>query len=169
MPITTKPLKLWVQTPLMARYTLYNITWWSLSVTCGRSVIFSGYSDFLYPIELSWSSWSCRGHIARVSPWIQEVVLVNERLWGHQYIFFLDISNISASLADILSMMLFSVSMLRIVTSSILLYVIIIQYIKITYNSNMTSIIGYLNNMIKLTIYFNSHMRIDEQITSSIP
>jgi hypothetical protein len=66
-------------------------------------------------------------------------------------------------------MMLFSVSMLRIVTSSILLYVIIIQYIKITYNSNMTSIIGYLNNMIKLTIYFNSHMRIDEQITSSIP
>jgi hypothetical protein len=31
----------------------------------------------------------------------------------------------------------------------------------------MTSFIGYLNNtMIKLTIYFNSRMRIDEQITN---
>ena len=37
------------------------------------------------------------------------------------------------------------------------------------YNSNMTSFIGYLNDtMIKLTIYFNSHMRIDEQITNII-
>jgi hypothetical protein len=31
----------------------------------------------------------------------------------------------------------------------------------------MTSFIGYINNpMIKLTIYFNSHMCIDEQITN---
>ena len=29
-----------------------------------------------------------RRHIVRVSPRIQEVVLVNERLLGHQYIFF---------------------------------------------------------------------------------
>ena len=36
--------------------------------------------------------------------------------------------------------------------------------------SNMTCFIGYINNaMIKLTIYFNSLMRIDEQITNIIP
>ena len=36
--------------------------------------------------------------------------------------------------------------------------------------SNMTSFIGYINNtMIKLAIYFNSLMRIDEQITNIIP
>ena len=35
--------------------------------------------------------------------------------------------------------------------------------------SNMTSLIDFLNNtMIKLTIYFNSHMRIDEQISNII-
>ena len=34
------------------------------------------------------------------------------------------------------------------------------------YNSNMTSFIGYIHNtMIKLIIYFNSHMPIDDQIT----
>jgi hypothetical protein len=33
--------------------------------------------------------------------------------------------------------------------------------------SNMTSFVGYINNtMIKLTIYFNSHMHIDEHITN---
>ena len=31
------PLTLWVWIPLMARCTLYNIMWWSLSVTCHRS------------------------------------------------------------------------------------------------------------------------------------
>jgi hypothetical protein len=37
-----------------------------------------------------------------MSPRIQEVVLVNERFLGHQYIFFsLNISNISASFAAI--------------------------------------------------------------------
>ena len=37
-------------------------------------------------------------------------------------------------------------------------------------NSNMTSFIGYINNtMIKLTIYFNLHMHIEERITNSIP
>jgi hypothetical protein len=36
--------------------------------------------------------------------------------------------------------------------------------------SNMTFFIGYINNtMIKLTIYCNSLMRIDEQITNTIP
>jgi len=36
--------------------------------------------------------------------------------------------------------------------------------------SNITSFIGYINNtMIKLTIYFSSLMRIDEQITNIIP
>ena len=37
-------------------------------------------------------------------------------------------------------------------------------------NSNMTSFIGYIDDeMIKLTIYFNSQKRIDEQITNIIP
>jgi len=36
------PLMLWVRTSFMTRYTLYNFMWWSLSVTCDRSVIFSG-------------------------------------------------------------------------------------------------------------------------------
>jgi len=42
------PLKLWVRTPLMERCTRYNIMWYSLSVTCDRSMIFSGYSGFLH-------------------------------------------------------------------------------------------------------------------------
>ena len=42
------PLKLWDRIPLMARCTWYNIVWYSLSVTCGRSVVFSGYSGFLH-------------------------------------------------------------------------------------------------------------------------
>jgi hypothetical protein len=42
------PLKLWVRTPFMVRCTRYNIMWWSLSVTCDRSVVFSGYSSFLH-------------------------------------------------------------------------------------------------------------------------
>ena len=38
------------------------------------------------------------------------------------------------------------------------------------FNSNITSFIGYMDNtMIKLPIYFNSHMRIDEQIINIIP
>jgi hypothetical protein len=37
------PLKLWVWIQLMARCTRYNIMWSSLSVTCGRSVVFSGF------------------------------------------------------------------------------------------------------------------------------
>ena len=42
--------------------------------------------------------------------------------------------------------------------------------VRIVINSNMTSFIGYVNNtIIKLTIYFNSHMRIDEHITIIIP
>jgi len=37
-------------------------------------------------------------------------------------------------------------------------------------NSNMASFICYINDtMIKFTIYFNSHIRIDKQITSIIP
>jgi hypothetical protein len=42
------PLKLWDRIPLMVRCTWYNIVWKSLSVTCGRSVVFSGYSGFLH-------------------------------------------------------------------------------------------------------------------------
>ena len=40
------PLKLWVQTPFMARCTRYSIIWYSLSVFCDRSVVFSEYSGF---------------------------------------------------------------------------------------------------------------------------
>jgi hypothetical protein len=40
-------VKLWFRIPLMARCTWYNIMWSILSVTCGRSVVFSGYSGFL--------------------------------------------------------------------------------------------------------------------------
>ena len=39
------PLTLWVKIPLTARCTRYNNMWWSLSVTCDRSVIFSGTPD----------------------------------------------------------------------------------------------------------------------------
>jgi len=36
--------------------------------------------------------------------------------------------------------------------------------------SNMMSFIGYINNtMIKISIYLNSHMHIDEQIINIIP
>jgi len=42
------PLKLWVRTLFMARCTWYNIMWQSLSVTCGRSVVFPGYCGFLH-------------------------------------------------------------------------------------------------------------------------
>jgi hypothetical protein len=41
------PLGLWVRIPLTPRCTRCNIMWWSLSVTCGRSVVFTGYSCFL--------------------------------------------------------------------------------------------------------------------------
>ena len=37
------PLTLWVRI-----CTLYNSMWWSLSVTCDRSVVFFGYSGFLH-------------------------------------------------------------------------------------------------------------------------
>ena len=37
------PLKLWVRTPFMVRCTWYNIMWSSLSVTCDRSEVFSGF------------------------------------------------------------------------------------------------------------------------------
>jgi len=33
--------------PAQARCIRYNIMWWSLSVTCGRSVVFSVYSGLL--------------------------------------------------------------------------------------------------------------------------
>ena len=41
-------LKLWGRNPFMAWCTRYNIMWQSLSVTCDRSVVFSGYSGFLH-------------------------------------------------------------------------------------------------------------------------
>jgi len=42
------PLKLWFRTQFMARCTWFNIMWYSLSVTCDRSVVFCGYSSFLH-------------------------------------------------------------------------------------------------------------------------
>jgi hypothetical protein len=41
-------LTLWIRTPFVARCNRYNIMWQSLSVTYGRSVVFSGYSAFLH-------------------------------------------------------------------------------------------------------------------------
>ena len=43
-------LTLWVRISLVARCTRYNVhvMWWSLSVTCGSSEVFSGYSGFLH-------------------------------------------------------------------------------------------------------------------------
>jgi hypothetical protein len=38
------PLTLWARTQFMARSTQYNIMWWSLSVTCDMSAVFSWYS-----------------------------------------------------------------------------------------------------------------------------
>ena len=53
------PLKLWVRIPFMASCTRYNIMWSSLSVTCDRSVVLSGYSGFLHqyncPQQYSWN------------------------------------------------------------------------------------------------------------------
>ena len=46
------PLKLWVRTPFMARCTRYNIMWKNLSVTCGRSAVFSVHSGFHH--QLKW-------------------------------------------------------------------------------------------------------------------
>ena len=39
---------LWVRIPLFVKCTRYNIMWYSLSATCDRSVVFCGYSGFLY-------------------------------------------------------------------------------------------------------------------------
>jgi hypothetical protein len=41
-------IKLWVRILFIVRCTLYNIMWWSLSVTCGRSMVYYGYSGFLH-------------------------------------------------------------------------------------------------------------------------
>ena len=40
-------LTLWVRIQLMVRCPWYNIMWWSLSVTGGTLVVFSGYCGFL--------------------------------------------------------------------------------------------------------------------------
>jgi hypothetical protein len=47
-PERLSPQMLCFQIPLMARYTRCNFMWSSLSVTGGRSVVFSRYSGFLY-------------------------------------------------------------------------------------------------------------------------
>jgi hypothetical protein len=41
--------------PAQARCTQYNIMWKSFSETCGRSVVFSGYSGILH--QLNWPPW----------------------------------------------------------------------------------------------------------------
>ena len=46
------PLKLWVRTPFIARCFQYNFMWLSLSVTCDKSVVFSG---FLH--QQNWPPW----------------------------------------------------------------------------------------------------------------
>jgi hypothetical protein len=46
--ICLSPLKLCVRTPFIMRCTRYNMMWWSLSLTCGRLVVFSAYSGFLH-------------------------------------------------------------------------------------------------------------------------
>jgi len=58
----------------------------------------------------------------------------------------------------------------RKMSSKICQTVMIVVFTLYISHSNMTSFIGYINNtIIKLTICFNSHMRIDEQITFVIP
>ena len=42
------PLTLWVRNTFMARCTRSSIMWSSLSVTCDRSIVFSGYFGFLH-------------------------------------------------------------------------------------------------------------------------
>jgi hypothetical protein len=44
--------------PARARCTLYNIMWSSLSVTCGMSVVFPGYSGFLQKNWLPRYNWN---------------------------------------------------------------------------------------------------------------
>ena len=50
------PQKLWVWTPFMGRCTQYNIIWYSLSVTCGRSMVFSSIPyQYNCPPRHSWN------------------------------------------------------------------------------------------------------------------
>jgi hypothetical protein len=42
------PLKVVSSNPVQAMCTRYSIMWYSLSVACGRSVVFIGYSGFLH-------------------------------------------------------------------------------------------------------------------------
>ena len=57
------PLKLWAWIPLMARCTRYYIMWVSLSMTCHRSVVFSGYFGFLH--QWNWPP-RCYWNIAEI-------------------------------------------------------------------------------------------------------
>jgi hypothetical protein len=45
-------LKLWVRIPVVARCTRYSIMWYSLSVTCNRSVFFLRVIRFPPPIKV---------------------------------------------------------------------------------------------------------------------
>jgi hypothetical protein len=38
----------WFSLDVLAPFTRYNIIWSSLLVTCGRSIVISGYSGFLH-------------------------------------------------------------------------------------------------------------------------
>ena len=49
------PMQVMSSTTVQARCTRYNIMWYSLSVTCDISVVFSGYSGFLH--QYNWPSW----------------------------------------------------------------------------------------------------------------
>jgi hypothetical protein len=46
------PLKLWARISFMVRCAWYSFLWLSLSVTCGKSANFSGYSGFLHQCKV---------------------------------------------------------------------------------------------------------------------
>jgi hypothetical protein len=50
VPINTNVVN---SNPAQTRCTRYNIMWWSLSMTCGRSVVFSEHSGFLHQYNSS--------------------------------------------------------------------------------------------------------------------
>jgi hypothetical protein len=91
------PLTLWVRIPLMVRCTWYNIIWKRLSVTCDRSVVFSGYIGFLHqlkwPPRYNWNIVECVKHHNPNPQWRKKSIQIysvspflwfgNWNLWYH--------------------------------------------------------------------------------------
>jgi hypothetical protein len=71
--ITTEVLR--VRTPFMARCTRYNIMSYSLSVTCDRSVVFSGHSGFLHQLVSTTYLQFTFLHIIMISKWHVNVLI----------------------------------------------------------------------------------------------